>query len=121
MIQDSSETDSATVTTARRVRAPRIGLGLFWFTIGIISAGCLTVAGGWLASFFRGPVVGRTVLGTPRYSFDQTLVNIATGLGILAIGWLLGLVMLRFRVPRALAVGLIVGATLLGIVFTLWC
>jgi hypothetical protein len=120
VIRDSSETDTTTKRATGRVRVPAIGAGLFWLTIGTFSACCLTMAGGWVASFFRGPVVGHTVLGTPRYSFDQTPVNVATGLGILATGWLLGLVMLRFRVPRALAVGLIVGTTLLGILFALW-
>jgi hypothetical protein len=120
VIQESSQTGTTTITTARRVQAPRIGSGLFWFTIGIVSACCLTMAGGWLASFFRGPIVGHTVLGTPRFARDQTPVNMTAGLGILATGWIFGLLMLRFRIPRALLVGLIVGTTILGIVFTLW-
>jgi hypothetical protein len=120
VIQDSSETDTTPRAPARPVRVLKAGAGLFWFTIGAFSSCCLTVAAGWLASFFRGPIVGHTVLGTARFARDQTPINIVTGLGILVTGWILGLLMPRLRIPRALSVGLIVGTTLLGVTFALW-
>jgi hypothetical protein len=120
VIRDSSETGTTTLRPVRRVRVPKIGAGLFWFTIGAFSACCLTMTAGWLASFFRGPVAGHTVLGTVRFVHDQTPINIVTGLGILVTGWILGLLMPRLRIPHALSVGLVVGTTLLGVTFALW-
>jgi hypothetical protein len=119
-VQDSTEVGIPTAQTPIRSRAASTGAGLFWFTIGVLSAGCLTLAGGWLASFFRGPVAGTTVLGTTRYALDQTPVNAITGLSISVMGWILGVVVFRFRARRALAVGLILGTTLLGVTFALW-
>ena len=73
-----------------------------------------------MASFFRGPIVGVWELGTPRYAHDQTPVNVATGLGILATGWLLGILLVLRRPSRGFALGLLVATTVLGIMFALW-
>lgn len=99
-------------------RAP--AAALMWFTVGTVAAVCLTVAASWIAALFRGPVIGVWELGTPRYASDQTIINVITGVAILATGWIIGLLIRRRRVARGLPLGLIVGSTLLGIAYTLW-
>ncbi len=89
---------------------------LAWFTAGIVSACCLTLAFVGISILFRGPSF-RTELGMSQYVRNQTPVNVLVGLGILAAGWALGLWMLRLRSPWELPVGLILGTTLSGVVF----
>ena len=103
---------------SRQVR--QIGTGLLWFTLGIIAGFCITWAAGSIASLFRGPIVGVWELGTPRYAHDQTPVNVAAGFGILATGWLLGILLVLRRQSRGFALGLLVATTVLGIMFALW-
>ncbi|NQT38301.1 MAG: hypothetical protein HQ581_12465 [Planctomycetes bacterium] len=116
-VHGSSKVGTVPARLSGQVDVSKIGSGLFWFTIGIVFAGCVTMAGGWLASFFRGPKAGITGFGTTRYARDQTCVDIVAGLGILAVGWILGIALLRFRTRRALSIGLIAGTTILGILF----
>ena len=90
--------------------------GLLMFTLGMfVAAGMLLLAMS-IASFFRGPVAGITELGTPRYARDQTPLQIATGVGIVALGWPLSVHFARRWGWRAFAWGLAVGSTLAGIV-----
>ena len=102
----------------RQVR--QIGTGIFWFTLGIIAGFCITFAVWSIAAFFRGPGVGVSELLTPRYARNQTPVNVAAGLGILASGWLLGIFLARRRSSRGFALGLVVATTVLGVMLTLW-
>ena len=102
---------------SRQVR--QIGTGLLWFTLGIIAGFCITWAAGSIASFFRGPIVGVWELGTPRYARDQTPVNVAAGLAILAMGWFPGIWLARRRPSRGFALGLILATTVLGIMLAL--
>jgi hypothetical protein len=102
----------------RAVR-PRAAAGLFWLTVGVVIAVGLTVAAAWIASFFRGPVIGVSELGTPRFARDQGPIDVSAGLGILAAGWLLGGWLLWVRKPWPLAVGLMIGSTILGAVYAL--
>jgi len=104
---------------AMPAQAQTFASGLFWFVIGVICALGLTTVAGWMGARFRGPIIGVWELGTPRYAQDQTPINVATGLGMLSAGWVLGLLLHRRRSVRGLAVGLVVGSTLLGMLFAL--
>jgi len=98
----------------------QIGTGLLSFTLGIVAGFCITWAAMFIAASFRGPVLGVWELGTPRYAHDQTLVNLAGGLGILTTGWILGILLLSRRQSRGFALGLLVATTALGITFAMW-
>jgi hypothetical protein len=120
-VQHTPPNDSA---TERPNQAPagqsrQVGAGLFWFTLGVVVALCITGTAGYVASHFRGPVVGVWELGTPRFAYDQRPIDLATGFGILASGWLLGGVLLRKRSARGFAIGVLVASTLLGLLFVM--
>jgi hypothetical protein len=93
---------------------------LFRFTLGLATAFLISTAAAWIANLFRGPIIGSWELGTPRYADDQWLINLTTGLVIAATGWIGGGWLLRKRLLRAFAVGLLVGATALGLGFATW-
>jgi hypothetical protein len=90
-------------------------VGLAWGTLGLIlSVGIMMIALR-IASFYRGPIIGVWELGTPRYALDQQQIDTTAGLAIAATGWALGVGMFLVRRLHGLAIGLILGTTLLGI------
>jgi hypothetical protein len=86
----------------------RLGSEPFWFLVGIVAASILTVAVSAAAEPFRGPATGFVELGTP-------VVNAIAGVTITTIGLALVGAVWWLRWPRSLAVGLAVGAPLLGL------
>lgn len=94
---------------------PGFGRSLLWFAVGIVSTFLITILSLFIASFFRGPVGGFTVLGTVRYVRDQTPINMATGLGILITGHALAFLSIRKFKLKSLGWGLIIGAILAGL------
>ncbi|MEE3367745.1 MAG: hypothetical protein VX346_00235 [Planctomycetota bacterium] len=112
---DSATTDTIESDANHQVR--QVGTGLLWFTLGILTACCLAYAAGLIASVFRGPTVGVTVLGTPRYAYGQTSINRTTAAGLVGSGWLLGILLLRQRRFRAFRLGLILVTTGLGLLY----
>jgi hypothetical protein len=94
-----------------------MGNALLGFVGGLFVAVGITIAAGWIASFFRGPIVGVWELGTPRYAKPQEVIDLTTGLGIAITGWIGGMLLLRWRSWRGLSIGLLLGATFLGILF----
>ena len=116
--------DSATTETIEpdanhqaREQVRQVGTGLLWFTLGILTACCLAYAAGLIASPFRGPTVGVTVLGTPRYAYDQTPTNRTTAAALVGSGWLLGILLIRHRRFREFRLGLILATTGLGLLY----
>ena len=116
---DSAPTDTLASDASHQVREQvrQVGTGLLWFTLGILTAGCLAFAAGLIASPFRGPTVGVTVLGTPRYAYDQAPINMATAAGLVGSGWLVGLLLMRPRRWRAFRLGLLLATTGLGLLY----
>jgi hypothetical protein len=97
----------------------QVGAGIFRFTLGVVAVLCITWVASNIASHFRGPVVGVWELGTSRFAYDQRPINLATGFGITASGWLLGgAALLRKRPVRGFAIGVLVAGTLLGVLYT---
>jgi hypothetical protein len=92
--------------------------GLLWFTLGLLLALPLMFLAGWISYNFvdRGPVTMRTEWGGSIHAHDR-IVDAATGLLITVVGWVGGVVGLRYQLNRPLAIGFILGATLLGIFF----
>lgn len=86
------------------------------FTLGLFSALCLFVAIVWVASFFRGPIIGRNGF-SPHYANDQLLVNLGGGLAIMTIGWGTAVMLQRLKAQPGLTWGIIAGATPLGLAF----
>lgn len=111
-----SPTETASGRSSR-LRLLGMGNGLLAFIGGLLVALGITFAVAWIASFFRGPIVGVWELGTPRYAKPQEVIDLIAGLGIAVTGWIGGVLLLRRHVLRGLAIGLILGATLLGIMF----
>lgn len=96
-----------------------LGADLLWITLGIIGAFCITC----VAFLVADSLFDSTVRSRPLYARgDQTPVNAATGLGIMATGWLLAVWLVRRRgqrVPSGFVPGLILATTVIGIAFAL--
>ena len=116
---DSTTTETMDSEASHPVREQvrQVGTGLLWFTHGVLTACCLASAAGLIASFCRGPTVGVTVLGTPRYAYDQTPINRTTAAGLVSSGWLLGILLMRPRRRRALQLDMILATTGLGLLY----
>ncbi len=94
--------------------------GLLWFVLGLLLAVGITFFAGWISFEFvdRGPVIWRGEWGGETHKYDR-IVNAATGLVIAVFGWVMGLSGWRRHLPRPLIIGIILGATLLGVFWTL--
>lgn len=90
-----------------------------WFALGLFVAAILMIVAGNVASNFRGPSQGVTVLGTANYMHSQTLVNVCTGVGVAVTGIAIAWWVAWMRWPRGLVAGIGIGAILLGIAFAL--
>jgi hypothetical protein len=102
-----------------RAQPWRIGNGLLAFIAGLLVAVGITISAGWIASLFRGPIVviGVFHAGTPGSTGLQEAINLTAGFGIAMAGWIGGVLLLRRRVWVGFSLGLLVGTTLLGILF----
>jgi hypothetical protein len=109
--QDNTESE---MDSAVSPRPGGWGRGFLGFTCGVIISFLIAIFVLYVAHFFRGPIAGVTTLGTTRYENDQGPIKLATALGIMTIGWILGITFIRRRY-RGLAVGLIVATTIFGI------
>lgn len=116
--QRSQESDSLEEIELQEVPSksdPGFGRRLLWFAVGIVSTFLITFIALLIASNFRGPVGGFTVLGTVHYVKDQTPINMATGLGILITGHALAFLFISRWKLKSLAWGLIIGSILAGL------
>jgi hypothetical protein len=95
----------------------RVRNALLGFTGGLFVAVGITIAAGWIASFFLRAIVGVWESGTLRYTHPQELTDVTAGLGIAMTGWVGGVLLLRYHVWRGFSIGLLVGTTLLGILY----
>ena len=88
---------------------------LFWFTIGLAVSTGITAAAGFVALLFR------TEPGMIGYgpSPADVVINIITGVCIVAAGWGLAWLSRHYKSPRGIAFGLFIGAGLLGILYAL--
>jgi hypothetical protein len=104
----------------RLVKPTIVAIWLLWFTLGVFVALGITLLGGWISYDLvdRGPVIFQDEWGVRHRAHDRVL-NTLTGFVIALIGWIVGITGLHYRFPRALAIGLIAGSTLLGIFFAL--
>jgi hypothetical protein len=102
------------------VKPTIVAVRLLWFTLGLSVALGITLVCGWISFDLvdRGPVIVRDEWGIRHRAHDRIL-NTLTGLVIALIGWIVGITGLHYRFPRALAIGLVAGSTLLGIFFAL--
>lgn len=97
--------------------AGRNAAGRLWFGFGLVAGFALVWVASSIASLFRGPIAGVWELGTPRYAHDQTFINVAASLAVMASGWLIGQALFRRRMGHWFAVGLMVSSTVFGYFF----
>ncbi len=86
------------------------------FMLGMALALALAFVVSMSMSAFRGPAAGVTELGTTRYARNQTPIDIAISVTIVAAGWAMWFGLRRSGASRLLTIGLAIGATAVGIV-----
>lgn len=87
---------------------------LGWFAVGLAGSLVIMMVAGNVAHAFRGDPNGVTELGTSAFAGNQTLINMATGVGIAVSGLAVSWIAAWSRMPRGLTLGVFVGALLLG-------
>jgi hypothetical protein len=117
---------ATTTTLTEKVPEPsspaqpwQMGNALLAFIAGLLVAVGITIVASRIAASFRGPIGFFSEFATAEYAKPQGVINLTTGIGIAVTGWIGGVLLLRWRVWRGFAIGLLVGTTFLGILFAL--